>query len=640
MSLRAKITAALVGLVLLLGLAGTLHARLTLGGELRGELIQRGTTIASDVATRSEEALITNDVFAVHELLTAAQKSHKDVRYLFLVDGRGEVRAKTFSQGLPSGLLGANDLRQESTSSVRRLASDEGPVQDIAYPIMGGRLGTVRIGLSENRLLDRVETFTWELLVLTGGVTALALVVSSLLALIMTRPLAQLATVARAVGRGDLGQRVAAASDEVGRLGAAFNTMIEDLATSRQEIEQSNRALRRRSQELATLNAVAVTVSQSMDLQPVMDGALEQVLALMGADAGGILLWDHGDSGLTYRAHRGLSPAYVAGVAGLGRGEGIAGQVAATGEPIVLDDIAGDGRVTREVVRREGLHAFASVPLRAKERIVGVLNVARRGRIPFDARDVELLTAIGHQVGVAVENAGLWEELKEKERVRSDLLQKVISAQEEERRRIARELHDELAQGLTALLMGLGRLSQSVPGIPANTVSLIDSVKQFASRAVDDTRRLIHDLRPPVLDDHGLLSAVRMLAETRLEQQGVAVTIDAGGLQHRLPPHLEVAIFRVLQEAISNCARHAQARAVRITLHAEADRFRATIADDGIGFDPASAAWDSDGKRPLGLLGMRERASLLGGRLDIRTTPGKGTTLVLELPLDAALVPA
>lgn len=640
MSLRAKITAALVGLVLLLGLAGTLHARVTLGGELRNELIQRGTTIASDVANRSEEALITNDVFAVHELISAARSSHKDVRYLFLVDGRGEVRAKTFSSGLPPGLQGANGLRQESVFSVRRLASDEGPLQDIAYPVMEGRLGTVRIGLSENRLLARVETFTWELLGLTGGVTALALVVSSLLALIMTRPLAQLATVARAVGRGDLSQRVDATSDEVGRLGTAFNTMIEDLAASRQEIEQSNRALLRRSRELATLNAVAVTVSQSMDLQPVMHSALDQVLGLMEADAGGILLWDHGESGLTYRAQRGLSAAYVAGVAGLRRGEGVAGRVAATGEPVVLDDIATDRRVTREAVRHEGLHSFTSVPLRAKERIVGVLNLARRGWAPFDARDVELLTAIGHQVGVAVENAGLWEELKEKERVRSELLQKVISAQEEERRRIARELHDELAQGLTALLMGLGRLSQSVPGLPARTTVLVDSVKQFASRAVDDTRRLIHDLRPPVLDDHGLLSAVRMLAETRLEQQGVTVTINADGLQHRLPAHLEVAVFRVLQEAISNCARHAGSTAVQISLQAEANRFRATIADDGIGFDPAAAARGSDGKRPLGLLGMRERASLLGGSLEIRTLPGRGTTLVLDLPLDAALAPA
>src|SRR3990172_7908959 len=145
--------------------------------------------------------------------------------------------------------------------------------------------------------------------------------------------------------------------------------------------------------------------------------------------------------------------------------------------------------------------SFASIPLRAKEEIVGVMNVARRDRRPFEEGDVQLLLAIGHQVGVAVENARLWEELKQKEHARSELLKKVISAQEEERQRIARELHDEMAQGLTALIMGLGRLEQAAPEMPAATVGLVANVKSFAARALADTRRLILDLRPPVLDD-------------------------------------------------------------------------------------------------------------------------------------------
>ena len=634
MSLRAKITAAMVGLILTLGLAGTLHARVTLGNELRGELVQRGTTAASGISSRSEEALLTNDVFALYEMINAAVINDKDVRYVFITDSNGEVRAKTFPDSLPSRLQSANIVNSDGTSSVRRLPSDEGPIQDVAYPILGGKLGTVRMGLSENRLLERVDNFTLQLLGLTGGVTVLALVISTILATFLTRPLARLAAAARAVGRGDLSQRVAATSgDEVGRLASAFNTMTEDLSRSRHEIEEFNKEILRRSQELSTLNAVAASVSQSLDLSAVMDAALDNVLKLMAADAGGILLWDERATVLSYRSYRGLSDEFVGGVAGLKRGEGIAGRVAASGEPIVVEDIAVDERVTRDVVRRSGLHSFASIPLRAKEQIVGVMNVARRDRRPFDERDVQLLTAIGHQVGVAVENARLWEELKQKEHARSELLKKVISAQEEERQRIARELHAEMAQGLTALIMGLGRLEQTVPEMPAATAGLVDSVMAFASRALADTRRLIVDLRPPVLDDLGLIPAVRTLAETRLEEQGVTVSVETDHLDEGLPAHLKVTIFRVLQEAVSNCARHSQAKTVRIRMRADSERFQAVVEDDGIGFDPSTIRQATDGKIPLGLLGMKERASLLGGTLDVRSSTRGGTTVVLDIPL-------
>lgn len=640
MSLRAKIAAAMVGLILILGLGGTLHARVTLGSELRGELVQRGMTAASGIASRSEEALLTNDVFALYEMINAAIINDRDVHYVFVTDSSGEVRAKTFPNGLPAGLATANAINPDGSPAVRRLPSDEGPIQDVAYPILGGRLGAVRMGLSEERLLKRVDSFTLQLLGLTGGVTALALLVSTGLATLLTRPLARLAAAARAVGKGDLSQRVSAASsDEVGRLAGAFNTMTEDLARSRQEIDEFNREILRRSQELATLNAVAASVSQSLDLNTVMQAALDNVVNLMAADAGGILLWDEKMTGLRYRAYRGLSPEFVAGVAGLRPGEGIAGRVAASGEPIVVDDIALDERVTRQVVRESGLHSFASIPLKAKEQIVGVMNVARRDLRPFDERDVQLLLAIGHQVGVAVENARLWEELKEKERARSELLQKVITAQEEERQRIARELHDEMAQGLTALIMGLGRLEQTVPDMPVATAGLVDSVKAFASRALNDTRRLILDLRPPVLDDLGLIPAVRMLAESRLEDRGVAVSITTDGMDDNLPAHLKVTIFRVLQEAINNCARHSQAKNVRIWMRVAGGRLRASVEDDGVGFDLAGTLRGVEGKAAVGILGMKERASLLGGELEIRSRPGAGTCVELDIPLEGVRGP-
>ncbi|MDP2948216.1 MAG: GAF domain-containing sensor histidine kinase [Chloroflexota bacterium] len=258
----------------------------------------------------------------------------------------------------------------------------------------------------------------------------------------------------------------------------------------------------------------------------------------------------------------------------------------------------------------------------------------RRQQRPFEERDVRLLVAIGHQVGVAVQNARLWQELKEKERARSELLEKLISAQEEERQRIARELHDDMAQGLTALLMGLARLEHPTTGVSPEMVGTIDTVKQFASQALDDTRRMILDLRPAVLDDLGLVSAVRLYAQSHLEPLGVAFTLEAERMHDRLAPHLEVALFRILQEAINNCARHARAEHVRVRLEHVDGEVRGTVEDDGVGFDVWATLKGKREKAALGLLGMRERAALIGGSLDIESEPGRGTRLRLRLPLE------
>ncbi len=635
MSLRLKILSAVVGLILLLGLGGTFHARYSLANISRDQLVKRGQAISSDIAAHSENMILTEDVFGLYELVNSALVHNDDVRYILIVDDQGEPLVQTFPQGLPTGLLAANQLAPEGQPSVRRFPTGEGAVQDIAFPVLEGEVGMVRIGLSENGIQARVNALTFQLLALTGSILLLGLALAYGLATLLTRPLARLSVAAHAVGQGDLSQHVAPEGrDEVGRLATAFNTMTEDLARSRTEIDESQRQILRQNQELAALNDVAAILSRSLESETVMEAALDKVLSATEADAGGILLWDERTDGFAYKAHRGLSPAYVERVTGLQDGEGIAGRVASIGEPIILSDIATDPRANREADRQEDIHAFASIPLRAKEQTVGVLNVARRDLRPFSDRDVRLLTAFSHQMGVAVENARLWRELKEKERARSELLKKAISAQEDERQRIARELHDELAQGLTALHMGLARLQNFMTSVPPPVAETIEEVKDFASRALDDTRRLILDLRPAVLDDLGLVSALRQYAETRLEPLGVSYTVEATQMQERLPPPVELTMFRILQEAINNCARHANARQVRICLQQDKGGIRAQVEDDGQGFDLWSVLEGRDGKQPLGLLGMRERAALPGGQLTIDTKPGQGTRVSVSVPVE------
>jgi signal transduction histidine kinase len=221
------------------------------------------------------------------------------------------------------------------------------------------------------------------------------------------------------------------------------------------------------------------------------------------------------------------------------------------------------------------------------------------------------------------------ERLREREQDRSQLLRKVITAQEDERKRIARELHDETSQSLAVLAMGLEAAQEAIRG---NLTPRLDEVKAVAVRTLEDVHRLILDLRPSVLDDLGLLSAIRWYAERHLETRGISVRCEFSEVDRRLPPELETALFRLCQEAMTNIARHAQATAVLVEVGLDGDVFRIDIEDDGKGFDPEAVA-RREGRRPWGLMGIRERAEILGGTAKIDSAPGKGTRVEVRIPV-------
>jgi signal transduction histidine kinase len=225
-------------------------------------------------------------------------------------------------------------------------------------------------------------------------------------------------------------------------------------------------------------------------------------------------------------------------------------------------------------------------------------------------------------------------DLAERDRSRAELLRKVITAQEQERKRVARELHDETSQSLTAVVMSLEAMV-NVLG-PGPERQRLGEIKAIAVRALDEVHRLLHDLRPSVLDDLGLTSAIRWCAERHLTPLGITVRCEWSGLEERLPPEIETALFRVVQEAVTNIARHSGADSVLIE-GARRDRtVSVEIEDDGNGFVPdAVSATRPDGSG-LGLAGMRERVALLGGTLEIESAPGEGTRVSVRVPVPAA----
>ncbi len=455
-SVRTKILGIVLGLMLLLSLGATFQVRVLLEQTLRSLLKEQSLSIANDLSARSTDLILVNDIYGLHRLLQDTLQNHADVRYAFIVDREGQVIAHTFGEGFPAGLLSANGCADDCTHhSTVALATTEGRIWDTAVPIFEGRAGTARIGLSEDSLWRAVTTVTAQLLMTTVLVAVVGILAASALTWVLTRPIKALVNATRAVGQGDLSQRVERwANDEIGELAEAFNAMTAQLAQA------------------------------------------EQARA-------------------------------------------------------------------------------------------------------------------------------------ERDRLRAQLLEQVMAAQEEERRRIARELHDETGQAITTLMVGLRTLMDECPS-PA-IQSQAEELRAVAAGTLEGVRNLALELRPSVLDDMGLVAALeRYVAEYRRRHR-LEVDVAVHGLaKERLPAPVETALYRIVQESLTNIARHARASTVSVLLEQSPDHIRVIVEDDGCGFDPQTGRGET---HHLGLYGMQERAELLGGTLTIESTPGLGTSIFVEVPL-------
>jgi signal transduction histidine kinase len=244
------------------------------------------------------------------------------------------------------------------------------------------------------------------------------------------------------------------------------------------------------------------------------------------------------------------------------------------------------------------------------------------------SQELAILSGIATQIGITLENVYLLEELREKEEVRGRLLERVISIQEEERERIARELHDETGQILTALMVNVELLKSEPEFQTAGSQERLEEISSLLSRTMEDIHSLSLDLHPKILNELGLVPAIRWYAKNHLERWGIDFNMAANNLNHSLSTKEEICLFRVAQEAITNVIRHAHAQRVDIEIGVDAENVYLTVRDDGRGFhlEPHS------GGTCLGLKSMEERVSFLGGRMDIRSQVGKGTEVSVNVP--------
>ena len=391
-----------------------------------------------------------------------------------------------------------------------------------------------------------------------------------------------------------------------------------------------------REDELKALSRVSAAISGLWDLEAILKVGLNSVLEIMQGVIGGVMLLDEQTKTLSYFVYQGLSAKYTEEMR-FKLGEGIAGKVAQTGRAILLEDISLEPSAARpDLIKMEGIKAFLSVPLRARDKILGVLNVASTSVRHFTKDDMYLLASIGDQLGIAIEQAKLYKRFNESRKRYQTLLRQMITIQEEERKRIARELHDETSQQLTALALNLQALIEMMEmGDVKDTEikAMLKRTHNITVQASTEVGRLIRELRPTLLDTLGLPAAIRNLAETNLASKGIHVTTEFKGMeQRRLSTETELTLFRVAQEAMSNIVRHSEAKKVIVRLECNANECTLCIEDDGKGFNVGEITRIEKDGRGAGLFGIRERVGAVGGEAYVESQPGKGAKAIAKVP--------
>jgi signal transduction histidine kinase len=374
-------------------------------------------------------------------------------------------------------------------------------------------------------------------------------------------------------------------------------------------------AATRWSSQLESLNEVADALVTEFDLGRLLQLVAERLQGLLKATAVTIAL-PFGD-GARIEASAGAQAEAFVGMEIPSRSKTM--RVLERKRSERVDSTIDDPEVDQATTRRLNMHTALYVPLLLRDEAIGVITVRDKQGGPgyrFSDEDLRLAEVFAQRASVAVELSRL---------VARDALQRVVTAQEAERKRLARELHDETGQALTSILLGL-RAVEEASGDERRSAA-IESLRDLVRATLQDVRQLAVELRPTALDDFGLVPALERLISTFAESTGIHVDLEAR-LPERLPPEIETALYRILQEALTNIVKHARATRASIVITRKQSSVTAVVEDDGIGFEPGSAPADG-----LGLVGMRERVGLLGGRLAIESTPEAGTTLLAEVPV-------
>jgi two-component system NarL family sensor kinase len=384
--------------------------------------------------------------------------------------------------------------------------------------------------------------------------------------------------------------------------------------TGETEAEQ----LKQRNRELAILNTIAQALNMSVDLDEALQAALALVAELLDLSTGWVWLLDEARGEPYLAAALNLPPALANNPRRMeGRCYCLDTYQAGDLEGAANINVLTCSRLWALVEGTAGLRYHASIPLYAHEKELGVLNVASVDWRELSPDDLRILHTVGDLLSIAIERARLFARSAE-------------YGAAEERNRLAREIHDTLAQGLSGISLQLETADLLLEGKPGleSAQHAVKRALRLARANLEEARRSVLDLRAAPLEGRSLAQALEKLAESTTARNNLPVSFEVTGGNHPLPVRIEAGLYRIAQEALANILQHAAASRAYIRLVTTPAQVTLLVEDDGHGFDPAEIP---EGR--FGLVGLAERARLLGGRLEIQTAPGEGARLQVEIPL-------
>jgi nitrate/nitrite-specific signal transduction histidine kinase len=429
----------------------------------------------------------------------------------------------------------------------------------------------------------------------------------------ITEPIAQFIAAAKEIAGGKYGQQITVSTgDELEELGNQFNQMSIQLSESYAQLEQRVAA---RTRELATLNAIAAVASRSLNLDEILNNALEKILDVLGMEWGSAYAID--DEGATLRllAQHGLPQDFVDRISPRTLKGSVVEEAALTGHPRVWHIGDYPEVAFKPFLERGGIDQVIGVPLMVKGRLVGAFIFGALRARPISSEELALLDASGQQIAIAVENARLYRQAEE-------------TAAVAERTRLARELHDSVTQSLYSVTL-FAEASARLLAMSdyTNAAENLRELRDTAQEALQEMRLLIFELRPSALEHQGLAAALQARLDAVERRGGARGELHIAGEDH-LSPLMQAELYHIAQEALNNTLKHAHAQRVDIHLLFSEIDVKLQIRDDGIGFNAANPS-----RGGQGLAGMRERAQRIGGDLSVESTTGRGTTVTFQAQL-------
>lgn len=397
--------------------------------------------------------------------------------------------------------------------------------------------------------------------------------------------------------------------------GMVRSLSVFEIETDRLLREAQSRKLLEAERELNWMNQVAITLGRARDPQQAMQAVLRQFLPLLRCTGGEIAV---------LAATGGWQVVAQAG-------EWTPDPAGHTMSPLITE-VAGTGE---PVARPLGPGLWGvGIPIHGGHALIAGAALVRPEPILITPPEMQVIGSFGNLLGVALENSRLWAEVQRKEADRTQWIGRVLSAQEDERRRIAHELHDVGIQTVVLILRRLDLIDRAVR-TGADPAPLLAQARQQVLELIGTLRNCAHDLRPPGLDDLGVAAGLQRLLDELEERTGIRCKFTVVPAPRRLPRDMELTLYRIAQEALHNVENHAQARRVGVELHFYPHSVTLRVTDDGRGMAPEVQTGEPTVSRRLGIVGMQERAALVDGQLQIRSKPGQGTTVSVTIPAAA-----